>query len=91
MKKPPTIIELPTTHAQQAHRAAWWRRRIIQLSPEQLSQRIGYSQEAIYLFERGVNSKGKPHKPKAWLRYKRACQGLHSEVLGKRTFEWGCS
>jgi DNA-binding XRE family transcriptional regulator len=83
-----TIIE--TTNNREPAQAAWWRRTVVQLSHEQLAELIGYSARAVYAFEQGVNGKGKPHKPKAWLRYRRACAGVDAEIRGRRSFTWGC-
>lgn len=60
------------TLATEPARAAAWRRRM-GLTMEELSVLTGYSREAIYLFERGRNSLGKPHPPCSWRRYKLAC------------------
>lgn len=87
MKKP-TIIE--TNGSREPAQAAWWRRTVVKLSPDQLSEMTGYSTRAIYGFEYGVNQRGKPHPPKAWLRYRRACAGVDAELRGRRNFTWGC-
>jgi hypothetical protein len=86
--KRPTIIE--TNGSREPAQAAWWRRTVVQLSPDRLAELTGYSPRAIYAFEQGVNGKGKPHNPKHWLRYRRACAGVDAELRGRRAFTWGC-
>jgi DNA-binding XRE family transcriptional regulator len=63
------------------------------LSHEQLGERIGYSREAIYWFERGMTpprnyvnklKKGRAIDPFVWRRYKMACAGY----AAGRTFNW---
>ena len=56
-------------------RARIWRT-TMELSRAQLSRLTGYSQQAIYQFERGVNAGGEEHTAEVWQRYKLACLGV---------------
>lgn len=85
--KRPTIIE--TNGSREPAQATWWRRNVMHLSHEQLAELTGYSARAVYAFEQGCNSHGKPHPAWAWLRYRRACQGVDAELRGRRAFNWG--
>ena len=73
----------------QAAQAQQWRQSVVKLSPDELSKMTGYSVRAIYLFESGVANSGKPHSPKVWLRYLRACAGVDVEIRAKYAFKWG--
>jgi hypothetical protein len=84
-----TIIETNHATLTEGAKAAWWRRNVVKLGPEMLSVMTGYSVQAIYQFERGVTERGRPHKPKALLRYRMACAGCDAAVRGNRTFQWG--
>jgi hypothetical protein len=75
--------------ANEPDQAAWWRRNVVKLGPDVLSAMTGYSEEAIFYFEKGCTRKGKPHKTKAWLRWKMACAGVDAIVKGNRVFSWG--
>ena len=83
-------------------RAREWRLRL-GLTPQQLSEAIGFSPEIVYNYERiatpqpdGV--RGRPRTRKAgpvnefaWIRYKRACGDLDAELHGRKkgvTFAW---
>jgi hypothetical protein len=83
-----TIINEDTEH----QRAAYWRRRIMLLRPEQLSALIGYSSRQIYQLETGMAQDGKhTTPPEVWRRYKLACAGLHAQTRGwaaGKRFEW---
>lgn len=91
----PSFGNRPTWCLMKEHeRARAWREKH-GLTPDQLGKLTGYSVSSIYWFERGEapprswgNLKGrqahkKPHPIKewVWLRYKRACQGVHLELL----------
>jgi transcriptional regulator with XRE-family HTH domain len=69
---------------------AW--RRAMGLTMDQLSEFTGYSREAIFLFERGQNSQGKPHAPYAWRRYKLACLAVmflrHYKIPDINSWQW---
>lgn len=52
-----------------------WRNRM-NLTMDDLARLTGYSREAIFLFEKGTNSQGKPHALHAWRRYKLACMAV---------------
>lgn len=73
-------------------RARKWRERL-NLTRKQLAQATGYSQEAIYWFEEGATPPGRTQKKRGeiqwyvWLRYKRACEGVDSELRGGK-FKW---
>jgi hypothetical protein len=84
-----TILEMPTTALTEAAKAAWWRRNVVKMAPDMLAQLTGYSVSAIYQFEHGVTRRGKPHKPKAWLRYKVCCAGVDNMCRTFKTFTWG--
>ena len=75
----PTIIELPSRDATEAARAKFWRKAIVKLSRRQLADRIGYSTQAIGLFEQGYDHKGRPLGERAWKRYRLVCAGLVSK------------
>jgi transcriptional regulator with XRE-family HTH domain len=68
-----------------------WRRRA-GFTMDALSELIGYSKEAIFLFESGKNSQGKPHAPHAWRRYKLACIATsflkHHRIDSVDQWEW---
>lgn len=59
----------------EAGSARLWRNRM-NLTMDDLARLTGYSREAIFLFERGHNSQGKPHALHAWRRYKLACMAV---------------
>ena len=69
---------------------AW--RRAMGLTMDQLSELTGYSREAVFLFERGQNSLGKPHAPYAWRRYKLACLAVmflkHYRIPDINSWQW---
>lgn len=46
------------------------------LTLTELGDLTGYGRQACHLFERGLNSSGRPHDPAAWHRYKMACLAL---------------
>lgn len=73
----------------QAAQAQQWRQEVVKLSLDELSEMTGYSVRAIYLFESGKGNSGKPHAPKVWLRYLRACAGVDVEIRAKYQFAWG--
>jgi len=62
------------------------------LSRPELAELTGYSQEAIYLFEQGKNSRGEPHPPLVWQRYKLACLAVatlkHFNVKSVKDWTW---
>jgi transcriptional regulator with XRE-family HTH domain len=61
------------------------------LTRSDLAALTGYTENAVYLFERGSNSEGKPHDPRAWQRYKMACLAVRLLDEYKRTiadWEW---
>ena len=62
------------------------------LTMNELAALTGYSSEAIFLFERGINSLGKPHARTAWRRYKLACLAvatmLHYRVTSVDDWQW---
>lgn len=73
-------------------KAKAWRLRN-EMNPAQLGESIGWSQESVYLFEKGQLPKGRAGgiKPWTWLRYKRACGDLDAELNGRKrgkVFEW---
>lgn len=81
-------------------RAREWRMRN-SLTPQQLSDAIGFSPEMVYKHERIGHPEGAVGRPRqheatipkdwAWLRYKRACGDLDAELNGRekgRVFEW---
>jgi hypothetical protein len=85
VRKPkPTIFEEPNAGQNEAAKARWWRERIMRITREELSTRIGYSVDSIDCYERGHNSSGRLLTDKSWLRYRNACGAIAS---GK-TFDW---
>ena len=78
----PTIIEQPTSVATEAARAKFWRKSA-GLTRKQLGEQIGYSVQAIALFEQGYDHQGKPIGQRAWTRYRMCCAGM-----GVRDFNW---
>ena len=80
------MVTLANTPAQMAQH---WRQNVVKLSLPELAEATGYSVRAIYLFESGQTNNGKPHSPKVWLRYLRACAGVDVEIRAKYTFNWG--
>jgi transcriptional regulator with XRE-family HTH domain len=72
------------------HAKAW--RRSMKLTMDELADLTGYSREAIFLFERGQNSTGKPHAAHAWRRYKLACMAvrflLHYKIPSVDRWDW---
>ena len=84
-----TIIEENRQCMTEGAKAAWWRRNVVKLAPDMLSQLTGYSERAIYDFEHGVTRKGKPHKPKALLRYRMCCAAVDGMCRTLKTFKWG--
>lgn len=82
------------THSKAGERARQWRENL-GLTRDALAERIGYSREAVYWFERGETPPGRAGKKKpqpvkawVWLRYQRACQGLDAELKGGGPFTW---
>lgn len=75
----------------EAGKAKAWRRSM-SLTMDQLSTLTGYSREAIFLFEKGTASTGKPHAPHAWRRYKLACMAvrflLHYKIKNVDHWNW---
>ena len=80
----PTIIEQPTAEAREAARAQFWRKNVAKMTRIELGKALGYSAQAIQLFERGYDYKGRPLGRRAWTRYRLACAGL-----GVKNFTWG--
>jgi transcriptional regulator with XRE-family HTH domain len=68
-----------------------WRRQM-GLTMKELGELTGYSPEAIFLYERGQNSQGKPHAPYAWRRYKLACLAVmflrHYRIESVDNWSW---
>ena len=87
MSKRATIIDEDAEHV----RAAYWRRRIMLLRVEQLSELIGYSWREVYQKESGTGQDGQPIAGPVWLRYKLACAAVHARKHGwdrGKEFEW---
>lgn len=63
------------------------------LTRAQLAEAIGYAPGTIFWMERGQTPPGRGAdaghevKPRVWLRYKRACEGLQREIDQGR-FKW---
>lgn len=66
-------------------RAKWWRVNVLHMSVQELATATGYTIEAVYLMERGINSSGRKVKPWCWQRYKMACAGV---AFARRSGEW---
>jgi DNA-binding XRE family transcriptional regulator len=71
MISPAPHLHAPSELSESERAKAW--RNAMHLTMDQLSELTGYSRESIFLMERGRNSKGKPHAPCVWRRYKLAC------------------
>lgn len=74
-------------------KAKAWREKH-ELTPEQLSERTGYSVSAIYWFERGITPPSRNKKANdrsiaewVWQRYRAACAGVDAEIAGRK-FRW---
>ena len=76
-----------TEHLQAKH----WRE-TLKLSRPELAELTGYSRESIFLFEQGKNSRGEPHPPEVWKRYKLACLAVatlrHYNVKSIEDWRW---
>ena len=89
---PADKIASPTPEEGAAARA--WRNRH-RLTPAELGELVGYSQEAIYAFERAERPAGRRGdraiRPWVWLRYKRACAGVDAQLRqrDRKAFDWG--
>lgn len=97
-KKPslPTVQEETHASKREGARASWWRINRAKMTVAELSHATGYSQPAIYLLERGLNSNGSPVSPWTMQRYKMACAGVEAMQEAQRngttlTFNWGFS
>jgi hypothetical protein len=74
----------------ESQKAKQWRGRL-GLSAKELSELTGYSPMAIHLFESGRTSKGEPHDPKVWQRYKLVCLAvmfLREFQMTTQNWEW---
>ena len=59
------------------------------LTRAQLAALTGYTQAAIYMFERGAGSTGKPIDAHVWQRYKMTCLAARMLIeYGKTTQDW---
>lgn len=72
---------------------AW--RESLKLSQKDLGEKLGYSKEAVFWFERGLvppsprlNKNERSIKPWIWQRYKLACLGLAAETAMARKWNW---
>lgn len=63
-------------NSREHHKAKWWRLHHAQMTVEELAHATGYTSDAIYRFERGLNSAGEPHSERSWKRYKYACRAI---------------
>jgi hypothetical protein len=82
----PTIIE--ETNDREPFRAKWWRTNVVRLNAQELADLTGYTQQAIYLMERGINSQGRKVAPWVWRRYKMACAAVEYQLVHDRVFDW---
>lgn len=74
----------------EGERARIWRERR-QLTVLELSERTGFSETAIYMFERGTRQDGKKlskHSEFAWQRYQMVCAAVDAEMKSGRRFAW---
>ena len=75
----------------EAGKARAWRNRM-HLTMDELAKLTGYSREAIFLFEKGHTSAGKPHAAHSWRRYKLACLAVrilrHYRLNSVNDWEW---
>lgn len=94
LKSSAMAVKLPTVREEtpsEAHRAYWWRSRVMKLKMDELAKLTGYTAQAIYLMERGVNSSGKRVAPWVWQRYKMTCHAVHAQLRGWEpgtVFDW---
>lgn len=58
------------------------------LTAAALSEKTGYSIEAIYWFESGVTPRREAPKPWVWRRYRMACAGVQAEMGQQKEFDW---
>ena len=58
------------------------------LSVKELADLSGYSEEAIWRFERPTNGQGLPHSEYSLQRYKLCCSGVDRQLRNGRAFEW---
>jgi DNA-binding XRE family transcriptional regulator len=75
----------------EAAAARAWRKRM-GLTMAELAQLTGYSPEALFLFEKGHTSSGKPHAEHSWRRYKLACLAVrilrHYKLSSVEDWNW---
>lgn len=74
----------------QGEQARLWRERR-KLTVLDLSERTGFSETSIYMFERGTRQDGKKlskHSEFAWQRYQMVCAAVDAELKTGRRFEW---
>lgn len=87
-------------HLKEHQKAKAWRERL-EMSPEELAEKVGYTRMSIYWFERGEtppnrnaksgNAADRQIKPWVMQRYRRACGDLDAEMRGRKKgvkFEW---
>lgn len=78
--------------AKEHEKARTWRVRH-ELTPQRMSDLIGYSIEAIYAMERGEAPAGKgvkrgPVRSNVWRRYKCACAAVDAHLRLAHNFDW---
>lgn len=74
-------------HTPQGGKVRAWRERV-GLTVEALADASGYSQAAIYQFERGVNGYGDQHSEWAWQRYRLVCAAITHQMRTGKEFTW---
>lgn len=84
--KLPTIID--ESRDREAFRAKHWRTNVMRISKAELAALIGYTEQAVYLMERGINSQGMPVRDWVWTRYKMACAGAEYARFSGKPFDW---
>ena len=88
-KKPrlPTVVD--EKHIREAIRAKHWRTNVVKLKREELADLTGYTPQAVYLMERGINSSGRPVADWVWHRYRMACAAVEYQIMSGKVFNWG--
>jgi transcriptional regulator with XRE-family HTH domain len=68
-------------------RARKWRESL-ELTQRELGDSLGWTREAICMFECNITSSGLEVSDWAWKRYKMACAGLDAQLKGDKKFNW---
>lgn len=85
-----TVSKIRVKFTPEGENARKWRERR-KLTVLELSERTGFSETSIYMFERGARQDGKKlskHSEFAWQRYQMVCAAVDAEEKTGRRFEW---